>query len=64
MDKFYTVFFIRKSDNKVLKRFQSGPFNKFFWKKEVETQLSKVLSLYDLDKKDIIVREYDGAYYE
>lgn len=61
MGKFYTVLFIRKSDNKVLKRYTSKPLNYFFWKKELEISLNKLLeSNLDLERRDILIKEYEG----
>ncbi len=62
MKKFYTVLFIRKSDNKVLKRYSSSPANLFFWKKEIEISLNRLLESYlDLERRDILVKEYEGT---
>lgn len=61
MEQFYTAFFIRKSDNKLLRRFTTNK-SKYMFKAAVEEQLSKLLDLHtDLEKRDIIIKEYDGT---
>jgi hypothetical protein len=59
--KTYTIFFIRKSDGKLLRRYDTTQSSKYFIKKRVEEQLRSVLDLYiDLERKDIIIKEYEG----
>jgi len=62
MRELYTVLFVRKSDQRVLRRFNTPIEPDYFLMKKKEEQLKKVLDLYtDLEKKDIEVREYKGA---
>lgn len=62
MKQYYTAFFIRKADNKVLKRFSVPTMSKFLWKKELALSLDKLLKGNpDLERGDIIVREYEGT---
>jgi hypothetical protein len=65
MARFYTAFFIRKSDRKLLRRFDAKATNTFFWKKEIDTQLNKLLNNnLDLERRDIEVKEMEGVQYE
>ena len=65
MNRTFTVFFIRKSDQRLLRRFTTNQMSKYFVKKTIEEQFKKVLDLYtDLEKKDIVVKEYEGVVYD
>lgn len=62
MKLFYTIFFVRKRDQKVIRRFQSWAHSKNDVMKNAEIQLNKVLNNYlDLEKRDVDVRIYDGT---
>lgn len=64
MNRTYTVFFIRKSDQRLLRRFTTNQMSQYFVKKTIEEQFRKVLDLYsDLERKDIIVKEMEGVAY-
>jgi hypothetical protein len=56
-----TVFFIRKEDKKLLRRYVTTQSNKYFVKKQTEVQIREILDNYlDLERKDLIIREYEG----
>lgn len=61
----YTIFFIRKSDGRLLRRFDTQQLSKYFLKKIVEEQLRLVLNNnVDLERRDIVIKEYEGKIYE
>lgn len=60
----YTIFFIRKSDGRILRRFDTQQLSKYFLKKTVEEQLRLVLNNnVDLERRDIVIKEYEGKVY-
>jgi hypothetical protein len=62
MTEFYPIYYIYKSTNRVLRRYNCKPINKFFLEKEKLDQLAKVLKKYlDLDKDDVVIKEYTGV---
>lgn len=61
----YTIFFIRKSDGRILRRFDTQQLSKYFLKKTVEEQLRLVLNNnVDLERRDIVIKEYEGKVYD
>jgi hypothetical protein len=61
MKEFYTLIFVRKSDGRVLRRYDYSAINKYFAHKIKEEQLLIVLRNHvDLERRDIDVREYEG----
>lgn len=62
MRKYYTLFIIRKSDKKVIRRYQAKAVTYADWQKQVEEQTKRTLNNYlDLDRKDISCVTYEGV---